>query len=576
MAFVKSSKRLLIKKQEMVLIKASQEVQNTEIYGNLYDCLESYDKISEADLDKNVVFDDKARIVLINPSNKKQMMEKIQEEWYSIKNFEISDSKTHCQLCGRINKYIFYIKNRHTDIELHIGSDCVKNYPDITGIKQQQKELSQLQKEQKMQQRKIEFEAMEGKEVTYISDAENRFKNFPVLLPFTLHERMKEVLQQINLTKISYIKSGGDLNEIFQKYTMLKKEFEDLYAQAHNHYKRVKDNLLVCNKSTSDWLQENNYQLWKKVAKNNGIFDNDTLKGIYDDMLGDKGETFILTEQNNLYLISQRSNSVQFLLKDVKDFQVKYDNTLKKEVYLILDTNNILSLYFFDNNTLKKHDIYDKKIDNFYYVNNNGKDNVLINQDNKLSILSFNVFNNDSISYENVITYSYLVAQSKTDLNIKINSTNIEVDKIIEINDKYFYLKNNNVYELILDSNITSNLINFENKILDIYATGEDACIAICNDGLYYLGTLENYQTNYEQFNSLNINKGKVYGNRNSVILLDNNQKLYLNKQGKFVGMYKNIFTTIILRYVSIFVLVMVLFYIILSFIEDNKRYNRY
>ena len=153
---IDKNQKLLITQQEMILIKNSNEVTNTDLYGNLFDCIQDYTKLSKTDLDNNIVFDKKARAVLLNSENKKVMMNKIMDEWYSIKNYDIVETLIKCQLCGRPNKYVFYIHNKITEIDLHIGSDCVKNYSDITGIKQQKKRLSQLQREQAQQKRKIE------------------------------------------------------------------------------------------------------------------------------------------------------------------------------------------------------------------------------------------------------------------------------------------------------------------------------------------------------------------------------------------------------------------------------------
>ena len=117
-----------------------------------------------------------------------------------------------------------------------------------------------------------------------------------------------------------------------------------------------------------------------------------------------------------------------------------------------------------------------------------------------------------------------------------------------------------------------------EDQIKDFYATGEDALIAVCESGLYYMGTLEDFNSNYKSFVNLHIDSGKIYANANSVILLKENGKLYLyNKDtGKFEGMYENLFITIILRYFSIFAISIMILYFIISFIEDNKRFNRY
>ena len=115
MTKVAKVQRLLITQQEMVLIKNSNETKNIEVYGNLYDCVQEYKKLSKADLDNNRVFDKKARTVLLNPENKKIMMNKIMEEWYSVKNFDVVDTLIKCQLCGRPNKYIFYTQTSHID-----------------------------------------------------------------------------------------------------------------------------------------------------------------------------------------------------------------------------------------------------------------------------------------------------------------------------------------------------------------------------------------------------------------------------------------------------------------------------
>ena len=280
---IDKNQKLLITQQEMILIKNSNEVTNTDLYGNLFDCIQDYTKLSKTDLDNNIVFDKKARAVLLNSENKKVMMNKIMDEWYSIKNYDIVETLVKCQLCGRPNKYVFYIHNKITEIDLHIGSDCVKNYSDITGIKQQKKRLSQLQREQAQQKRKIEFEMREEDEVGFIADAENKFKEFPVVLPYKLHTEIKDVLYQLNLSKTTYIKNGGNLEDVYSVYCALKEKFNDLYKQAHKHYQTVKDNILVCDKETAIWLLKYNSSVWEKVSKNKGIFCADTLMKVYDE-----------------------------------------------------------------------------------------------------------------------------------------------------------------------------------------------------------------------------------------------------------------------------------------------------
>lgn len=44
--------KLLLKQDEMILLKNSEAVKNTETYGNMYDCVMPYKVLSEIDLQK--------------------------------------------------------------------------------------------------------------------------------------------------------------------------------------------------------------------------------------------------------------------------------------------------------------------------------------------------------------------------------------------------------------------------------------------------------------------------------------------------------------------------------------------
>lgn len=368
---IDKGQRLLITQQEMVLIKNSSEATNIELYGNLYDCIQNYVKLSKTELDNNIVFDEKARIVLFNPENKKMMMDKIMDEWYSVKNCDIVETLVNCQLCGRPNKYVYYIHNKITDIDLHIGSDCVKNYPDITGIKQQKKRLSQLKREQTQQKRKIEFEIREGDEIGFIDDAEKKFKEFPVVLPFKLHTAIKDVLYQLNLSKTTYIKSGGNLNDIYSSYCVLKEKFNDLYKQANKHYQIVKDNPLACDRETAEWLLKNNPTVWEKVSKNNGILCVDTIKKIYDEKYVTKKirEIIIHLKDKDLRVLRISKSYIHFSIKNgryvypvtfmmqlknfmehvgcyaLTDQQYKFGKEDLKDIAIEETSNNFLAVY---------------------------------------------------------------------------------------------------------------------------------------------------------------------------------------------------------------------------------------
>jgi hypothetical protein len=69
-----------------------------------------------------------------------------------------------------------------------------------------------------------------------------------------------------------------------------------------------------------------------------------------------------------------------------------------------------------------------------------------------------------------------------------------------------------------------------------------------------------------------------IYGSDNAVFLLDNKGRLFLydKKAKQFNIMYERTITKLTIRYLSIFIVVMTLFYLVVAFLESNKRYNRY
>lgn len=161
----KSKNKSLLKKQDIVLLKNSEEVKNTNIYGNLYESLAPYTKLSLNDLKKDIVFDDKARMSLLH--NKDKMMEHIKSEWYAKTSFEITDREVHCQLCGAKNLYICYICNRINGVELHVGRECVKSYKDINGADIVLAKIDSKVRDMNKEARRSNFDVILGDDVDF-------------------------------------------------------------------------------------------------------------------------------------------------------------------------------------------------------------------------------------------------------------------------------------------------------------------------------------------------------------------------------------------------------------------------
>lgn len=205
-----------------------------------------------------------------------------------------------------------------TNVDLHIGSDCVRNFTDIMGIKQQKKRLSQLKKEQEQQKRKIDFEVLEGEDLGFIEDAENKFNNFPILLPHKLYSDLKDRISQIALLKSAYIKNGGDLNETFSSYCSLKSIIRELFTSAEHYHSSVVGNPLLCEKHTAEWLLKNNRPIWEMVSKNGGIFCADTLKKVCDERYVSQKIMLILRhmQDKDLHLLQVSKLYIHFSIKN--------------------------------------------------------------------------------------------------------------------------------------------------------------------------------------------------------------------------------------------------------------------
>lgn len=275
-----SSNIKLITKQEMVLIKNSEEAKNTNIYGNLYGCLETYTDLTKSKLNKDLVFDNKARMTLTN--NKKLLMENVKKEWYSKTLYMIATEDTFCQLCGQKNVYVCYIVNRLNGIELNVGRDCVSKFDTISGLKTVISNLDKAQRDYKKDERRIDFEVREGEEVGFLKQAESSLVNFPILLPYNLSCDLKNTLADCNRAKNIYIKNGNNIDEAFETFSSLRENFKYLHKKALKYFEAVKNHPLICDKSLTNWIVNNCPHVQEVIEKNSGILNEESLRFIYE------------------------------------------------------------------------------------------------------------------------------------------------------------------------------------------------------------------------------------------------------------------------------------------------------
>lgn len=311
-----SSNIKLITKQEMVLIKNSEEAKNTDIYGNLYNCLEKYTNLTKSKLNKDLVFDSKARMTLTN--NKKLLMDNVEDEWYSKSSYLIATNDVFCRLCGKKNKFVCYIVNRLNGSELNVGSECVTNFKTINGLDTVIPKLNKAQRDYSKETRRIDFEVLEGDKVGFLKQAELMLSDFPVLLPYNLSCDLKNTLADCRRAKNIYISQGGNIDEAYKTFCLLKAQFNLLYNKALKHYEKVKVHPLVCDKKLASWIIKNCPTVVKVIQKNNGILDERSLKFVFDPEFARRNITIFADHlgSKDVKIIGVEGDVIRFFIKN--------------------------------------------------------------------------------------------------------------------------------------------------------------------------------------------------------------------------------------------------------------------
>lgn len=222
--------KLLIRRDEMILIKNSEAGKNSDLYGNLFASLQTYDSLNEDDFNNHQTMDKAARAVILN--NKQLLIDEIKNEWYAIGCNDEATGEVRCQLCHTKNKFVFYIQNKQNNNELHVGSECIKKFPGIKDVSTVRRTFTERQKQQAEIKRRIDFDKIDLENINYIKSSEEWFSNFRILLPYKLYHDIKNILYNLNSLRTNYIKNGGELIHINQQYFEFKKLLETYKQEA--------------------------------------------------------------------------------------------------------------------------------------------------------------------------------------------------------------------------------------------------------------------------------------------------------------------------------------------------------
>ncbi len=266
----------------MILLKNSEVAKDTEMYGNLYAAISSYESVSISDLESDdSIFDSRSKTVLNH--DKDILISNMKKEWVGNLLNDVAEKEIHCQLCGHKNILIYWIKNKLNGNELHVGSECIKEFSGIENIDKLQKDGKEQQKQRRKEQRTLRFDEEFPAHRNFVKCSEDDFNNIDIVLPFNLYNNIKKSLYDLNFIRTDYVKNGGDFEELKSKYCILVNRQKTLWEKAKEYYKNNYRKKLVCNKETGDWLIKNHPDTWEKVAKDGGILSVETLKNVYND-----------------------------------------------------------------------------------------------------------------------------------------------------------------------------------------------------------------------------------------------------------------------------------------------------
>ena len=334
-------------------------------------------------------------------------------------------------------------------------------------------------------------------------------------------------------------------------------------------------------------------------------FSGDIIKvdGYRDNAFGLNGYTLVLTEFNDLYILYNNSKTFTLLTTNVIDFDAGYENftvlTKDHQVYEYIQKG----AYFYRIDT-QMFDIEKIATQGHKIVNN------------QYQFISYYIDKNQTITENRIlIDYNNLHNYEQIDINgtikeikdntiitqqeLSIDNSKHEIKQICSIENATLILTNDNLIYGIGDNfieddygifgtgeeNRNQQYVQFEKinvavkNIESIYTTGTFALvIKTKNNEFYYSGNI-GYEmsstfTKINQYGTFDQINGGYY----STIVIKNGIVYYIDYKdnNNLVRMYDNFIVQTLMKYISLFLIVMTVLYLIIYFFEENSKYNRY
>lgn len=324
--------------------------------------------------------------------------------------------------------------------------------------------------------------------------------------------------------------------------------------------------------------------------------------GFRDNAFGLDGYTLVLTEINDLYMLYNNTTTFVKILSDVIDVDAGYTNftvlTKDHKVYEFIQKGAYL--YRFDPQVDHVEKIATQghlRVDDIESTNDRQYTSYYVTQQNEI------IQNQMTIDYDRLHLYAQQDVneiikdiQEEGIIQTQTLLTDIDVQTICSIENATFVFTNQQQLYAIgnnyidedygifgvgegVDSYSTFTLIPHGlNNIEKIYTTGPFALVIQTTSDFYYSGNIgyENSSTfkRITEFGDID----QIIGGYYSTIVLKDEIVYYIDYEDNnhLVRMYDNFIVQYVIKYLSLFLMVMTLFYLVVYFFEQNGKYNRY
>lgn len=277
-----SKDKLLLTYDDLSLLKHSYLITQ---YPSLENLISKKNNIHETDLD---YLDADTRNIL--KYQIKTFKESLHGEWVAVKDgshlyrVDLEEGYEHCEVCNASdNRYLYFIKNKRTDKELHVGSRCIFNYIDI-GVsgKLKAEYLNNEDRSYKKMRNTAQFNKNCPNAIGIVNSWDDYYRSLKIKLPTFLDKEYIKCYQSARKI-IKKVQENDVTTSLEMSFNKLLSEFEKIKVKINEYIISNEDNKFILTTKVCKWLLDRNEnKLYRKLCQS-GLIGKDDIKYIYEE-----------------------------------------------------------------------------------------------------------------------------------------------------------------------------------------------------------------------------------------------------------------------------------------------------